>query len=171
MRIFRRKQKPMTPKRIIITVTTVVGISFVIAFGIYFIDKFTTETVNPDAPTFTTVTPNAVSVDELGGWRRNSPPEAEPVYVYIDEIDGVRISVSQQELPQHLQTNLSSQLTDLAAAFGSTEKINSSPDIYIGNSAQGPQSVITSKNSLLILLKSETGIEHDAWISYINSLR
>lgn len=124
-----------------------------------------------DKPTYTTVVPNGKSVDELGGWKRVSPPKSEPVYAYADSIDGVSISVSQQPLPKSFETNPEVQVADLAKKFNATNKLAAGNiPVYIGTSAKGPQSVILTKNDVLILIKSQKKINDKSWAKYAESL-
>lgn len=171
MALSKRRTIKRTPKTILLGVGTVFVISLLVALGVYFINKQADTADTRESPTFTAVTPGGQSIDQFGGWQRISPPETEPVFVYTDEINDTPISVSQQPLPVNFQNDAANQLSQLAQGFNATEQINSDPDIYIGSSAQGPQSIITSKSGLLILITSKTSVENDAWISYINSLR
>lgn len=168
---FKKPQVKTTPKKIAVIAGGLFILSLVIAVGVYLIDTTTNQATKQEGPAFTTVTPNGASIDQYGGWQRVSPPETDPVFVYSDEINGVAISVSQQPLPAQFQGDIAGRLSQIAQDFNATDKISSEPDTYIGKSAQGPQSVITSKSGLLILITSKTSVENDAWISYINSLR
>jgi hypothetical protein len=44
------------------------------------------------APDYTTVLPIDKAIDDLGGWSRVSPPDKEPVFAFVDQIDGVRVA-------------------------------------------------------------------------------
>jgi hypothetical protein len=125
--------------------------------------------LNPAAqkPSYATVLPKEKNIDELGGWKRVSPPKNEPVFAYTDTIDGVLISVSQQPLPESLKGDVSS----IAQKFNATNKIDSGGiTIYIGTSSKGPQSVIFTKNKVLVLIKSEKEIKDTSWEIYAQSL-
>jgi hypothetical protein len=129
-------------------------------------------TVKTDAPEFETVSPKNKSVNSIGGWSRISPPASDPVYAYTDTIDGISISVSEQPLPTSFKGNESTQVAELAKKFFATDTIDADgTKVYIGTSAKGPQSVIFTKDSLLILIKSEQKVNDAAWASYINSLQ
>jgi len=123
-------------------------------------------------PPYATVLPDGKSIDTLGGWQRVSPPDKEPVYAYVDAINGVRINVSQQPLPEGFKKDVSGSIAKLAESFLANEKIRvAGITAYVGTSAKGPQSVIFVKNELLVLMKSTQQIPNDYWGVYINSLR
>lgn len=97
-----------------------------------------------------------------------SPPDNDPVFAYTDSIDGIKISVSQQPLPSGMDD---AQVAELAKKYNATTKLElSQPVVYIGASAKGPQSVIFTKNKLLVLIKSQGKISDEAWTNYIKSL-
>lgn len=122
-------------------------------------------------PGFQTVSPNDKPVDQLGGWKRVSPPENDPVFSYTDHIDDVVINVSQQLLPKGFDQDTNSKIAELAKRFNATAKINTtSATAYVGTSSKGPQSVILAKRGLLILISSEKPIKNESWARYINSL-
>jgi len=120
---------------------------------------------------YQSVLPQDKAISELGGWKRVSPPDGLPVYAYTDTIENTPISVSQQPLPEDLKNNATEQVAELAKKFNAVNKIDGAgTDVYIGTSAKGPQSVIFTKNNLLILMKSQKNIENTAWAEYIKSL-
>jgi len=122
-------------------------------------------------PIYQTVLPKGKTIDELGGWKRVSPPKNAPVFAYTDAIDGVPISVSEQPLPQSFKNDTANQVADLAKKFNATDKIDAgSLDIYVGTSAKGPQSVIFAKNNLLVLIKSEKKVSDTSWAKYAGLL-
>lgn len=105
-------------------------------------------------------------------WNRISPPDKEPVFAYTDAIEGVAISVSQQQIPPSFASNTQEHVANLAASYNATTKLSvDTTDFYIGASAKGPQSVILTKNNLLIMIKSQSTITDDAWRTYIASLK
>lgn len=120
---------------------------------------------------YQTVLPEGKTISELGGWKRVSPSKSDPVYAYLDKIDNVPISVSQQPLPQTFKGGASDQVAELAKKFNATTKLDAGmTQVYIGTSAKGPQSAILTKNGLLILIKSQQKIGDKSWIKYITSL-
>ncbi|MDN5275136.1 MAG: hypothetical protein JWP06_1037 [Candidatus Saccharibacteria bacterium] len=124
-----------------------------------------------DSLEYQTILPEGKSITDLGGWKRVSPAKSDPVYAYIDEIGAVSINVSEQPLPQSFVGNTDDQVAELAKKFSATNKISAGDiKVYAGTSSKGPQSIIFTKNSLLILIKSQEKIDDAAWIKYIKSL-
>lgn len=124
-----------------------------------------------NGPNYTTILPEGESVVTLGGWKRVSPPENDPVYAYSDEVSDVPITVSQQPIPSKFGRNIESQVKKLAQSYNATDKITADDTtVYIGTSSKGPQSVILTKDDLLILIKSQNRIPNDDWTKYIESL-
>jgi hypothetical protein len=120
---------------------------------------------------YQTVLPHDKSIDNLGGWKRVSPSGSEPVYAYVDSINGIPVSVSQQPLPNSFKSDIDGQVGELAKKFNATTKLDASgTNVYLGTSAKGPQSAILTKNGLLILIKSQGKIDDSAWIDYAKSL-
>lgn len=123
-------------------------------------------------PDYRTLLPKDKTTESLGGWVRVSPADRNPVYAYVDQIGTTSISVSQQPLPDTFKDDTHKQVEELAKSYSASEKIEvGGTPVYIGTSTKGPQSVIFTKDKLLILIKSTTHIENDQWQSYIASLR
>lgn len=123
-------------------------------------------------PEYSTMLPAGKSIETLGGWTRVSPPDREPVFAYVDKIDSNKIIVSQQPLPKQFKDNTASQVESFAKGYLADVKITAgNTTAYIGTSAKGPQSVIFSKNNLLILIKSSVKIDNSKWGEYISSLQ
>lgn len=123
------------------------------------------------SPTYDVVLPVRRTAEDLGGWRRTSPADSEPVYAYSDEIDDTGIIVSQQPIPDQHKGNVADWVEKVAKGFSATTVIEAGgTDVYIGRSARGPQSLIFTKNNVLILIKSQKTISQEAWVQYINSL-
>lgn len=124
-----------------------------------------------EPPKNETVLPTGKNVEQLGGWKRVSPPESDPVFAYADTIDGVPISVSQQSLPDSFKSNTDSHVAELAKKFNATNKIDAGgTTVFIGDSSKGPQSVILTKKGALIMIKSQKKITDKSWITYIKTL-
>jgi len=120
---------------------------------------------------YQTVIPEGNTISDLGGWRRVSPPGEAPVYAYSDKIGGVAINVSQQPLPASFVGKVDREIAELAKAYSATTEITAGETkAYLGTSAKGPQSVIFTKNNLLIMIKSQQQITNDAWSDYIKAL-
>ena len=126
---------------------------------------------NADSPTYKTISPDGRSINTLGGWRRVSPPNSQPVYSYDDSIGGVSISVSQQPLPDSFTSNTSQKIAELAKGYNAADKfITDGTTVYVGTSAKGPQSVIFTKDNLLVLIKSQAVVNDQAWKQYVARL-
>jgi len=79
--------------------------------------------------------------------------------------------VSQQPLPENLQTDTEAGLSTMAKEFRANEMIMAGDtQVYIETKNNGAQSVILTKNNLLILIKSSRNIDNEVWKSYIISL-
>lgn len=121
---------------------------------------------------YQTLTPYGKPTEQLGGWHRVSPPKATPVYAYTDTIDSVSITVSQQPLPDKFIEGTDAELAELAKNFNATNEIKANGvKVYVGTSSKGPQSALFIKSGLLILIKSQSKINDDAWARYAESLR
>lgn len=148
---------------------------FVLGIAGYSVAQSATSANTPENVTFDpgyqTILPSGKSIGDLGGWRRVSPPEKDPVYAYVDRIDGIAINISQQPLPKDFQASTKEHVAELAKKFNATTEIDASgTTVYIGTSAKGPQSVIFTKNNLLILIKSQQKIDNTSWQRYAESL-
>jgi len=123
-------------------------------------------------PGYKTLLPAGKTADELGGWKRVSPPDRNPVYAYSDTLGGIRIAVSQQPLPGSYMQNTIAAVADYAKAYGATSPLTAG-DItaHIGTSAKGPQTVIFAKDGVLIRIKSDASIPTEDWSAYLTSLR
>ena len=105
-------------------------------------------------------------------WQRVSPPDRDPVFAYSDTLENVKIAVSQQPIPDNFKPNISDSVANLAKSYAATDKVTAGDtQLYVGTSGQGPQSVIFTKNSLLVLIKSSSKIPDAAWARYVESLQ
>jgi hypothetical protein len=166
------RQLPFTKKVLIVGVVSLA----VVGLSIYRHDTTTSSRASdPNAVIenleYQTVLPSGKSIDGLGGWKRVSPTGSEPVYAYVDNINGIPVSVSQQPLPNSFKNDIDGQVGELAKKFNATTKLDAGgTTVYLGTSAKGPQSVILTKNGLLILIKSQGKIDDSAWTDYAQSL-
>ncbi len=123
-------------------------------------------------PNFDTISPNNSDVSSFGGFVKISPPNNEPVYAFIDSIDGVKIRVSQQQLPKSFQENPDEEVKKLAETYSANQVINeSNPKAYVGNDVSGAQSVIFHKKGLLVFIDSKQTIDKSRWAEYITRLQ
>ncbi len=131
-----------------------------------------TQPLTRGTPNYATILPTGKSAAQLGGWTRISPVNRDPVYAYLDKIGTVHITVSEQPLPANFMTDTATQVAQLAENFSATEKFTAgNTTVYIGTSAQGPQSVILTKHGLLILIKSTQVLTNNQWAAYVNTLQ
>lgn len=136
------------------------------------VDHATGPMLPKGTPTYATVLPAGKSIQSLGGWTRVSPTGRNPVYTYVDKIGTTQVDVSEQPLPAGFQRNTQEQVAQLAKNFNATEKFPAgSTNIYIATLADESQSVILSKDNLLILMKSTSLLPPPQWITYANSLQ
>lgn len=126
-----------------------------------------------DQPKYQTITPVGKNIGQLGGWTRVSPINSNPVFAYVDHIGNIPIRVSQQPLPdQFKQEDTAAQIDQLAIGYNANEKITvDNISVHIGTNSKGPQSVIFTKDGLLILITSSAKITNDQWANYISSLQ
>lgn len=124
-------------------------------------------------PSYATVLPAGKTIGQLGGWTRISPPGKDPVYTYVDKIGKVQINVSEQPLPDAFKANTASKISQLAASYNATDKFTASNNtvVYVASSDNGAQSVIFTKASLLILIRSSDQVSNNQWVDYVSALR
>lgn len=93
------------------------------------------------------------------------------MFAYVDTIGGIPITVSEQPLPEAFNNDTDNQLQGLAKDYNANRFITvENAKVYIGTSTKGPQSLILSKKSLLILIKSAATLHDEQWSTYIKSL-
>lgn len=123
------------------------------------------------APPFQAVLPANVAIEDLGGWQKLTPPSGDAYFVFTDEINSVRIQVSQQPMPSSFKANPTEKIAEMARAYNATETFDvHGTKVYLGNSVKGPQSVIFTRKNVLVLINSDKKIEDAAWVNYIKSL-
>lgn len=126
----------------------------------------------PEWPQYPTVLPVGKTIEDLGGWARVSPPESDPVFAFKDTIDDVEVFVSQQPIPSNFESDIENSLAQLAQQFNANEHITAGDtQAYLGTSVEGPQSVVLTKNSLLILVKSVSKLSNRQWEQYLATLQ
>lgn len=133
---------------------------------------FTTADLPQGTPDFDTLLPVGKTIEEYGGWTRVSPSTADPVFAYADTLSNSPIRVSQQPLPNGFQEDTAEQVSSLARDLGANQVLNVGDTVvYIGTSVKGPQSLVLTKNNLLILIRSSVVITNENWSAYIASLQ
>lgn len=169
----RHNDAPHWSRRISRKTALVAGgaIILVIIVGIIIYQCNAANKTAANQPNYQTVLPKGDSINQLGGWKRISPPENDPVFAYADQIDNVPITVSQQPLPASFKNDIDTQVAELAKKFNATDKITAGDTtVYVGTSAKGPQSTIFTKNNLLILIRTQKKIADASWARYVESL-
>lgn len=167
---FSRKQYGIGAALCLLLLAGVLGLSFFKADPPTDKDGVASETLGAvnQKPQFKTILPLGKSIGQLGGWARVSPPDKDPVFAYVDEVDSVRLRVSQQELPESFKKDTAAKLAELAAQFNANKKLAvGDTTVYVGTSIKGPQSVVLSKKDLLILINSDSGLTDKQWNDYI----
>jgi len=176
---------PRIPRKYLITCCLAILIGVIVWFAGSYLLKQRTIVTNggiesteitaskiTDRPDYPTVLPTDKNIDSLGGWTRVSPAEKNPVFAYADKISGTPISVSQQPLPKEFKQDTADTVERFAKSYQATVRVTAGNTVaYIGTSAKGPQSVIFTKNDLLILIKSSAKIDTAQWGEYISSLK
>ena len=166
--------KKITPKNkkllfsvaILLVIVTIVGVSLLSQ------QRKNRSADMAQSPQYATILPSGKTIQQLGGWSRVSPQNSTPVYSYADTLESIVISVSQQPLPETFKSEPELQTSKLAESYSATTKFDASgTTIYLGTSASGPQSVIFTKNRLLVLIKSQNKISENAWKSYVQALK
>jgi len=123
------------------------------------------------SPNYQTILPAGKSASSFT-WQRVSPPNRDPVFAYSDMIDNIKIAVSQQPVPDDFKPNIEENVANLAKNYAATDKVTAGDtQLYVGTSGQGPQSVIFTKNGLLVLIKSSSKVPDAAWARYVESLQ
>lgn len=128
---------------------------------------------NRGAPSFEVLTPAGKPLKDLDGWTVTPPSSnGTSFFAYVDNISNVQLQISQQELPSSFIANTGEQMKTLATSFNADRTVITAnkTTVYIGTSASGPQSVITAKNGLLILIKSSAELDEMQWSKYVDSL-
>jgi hypothetical protein len=133
---------------------------------------FSTALLPKGTPEYKTLLPKGKTIEDFGGWTRVSPSSAAPVYAYLDKLGASPIRVSEQPLPEGFSDDTEEQVRALAEDLNAKEVISvGDTTIYVGTSSKGPQSIVFTKNNLLILIRSSIIIDNKLWAEYIDSLQ
>ncbi|MGV9001387.1 MAG: hypothetical protein ACOH18_00300 [Candidatus Saccharimonadaceae bacterium] len=162
---------PVKNKRLFITAVMMIVSGFVLlGIGIYHAQPSGADATS-NLPNFDAILPAGKTIEDFGGWQKLTPPNSEAFYVFVDTINGVTINVSQQLLPGKFKGDVTNKMLDLARAYKANVKLDADGTrMYIGTSAKGPQSVLFTKNGVLVLIKSWSTISDAQWIAYVKSL-
>lgn len=90
---------------------------------------------------------------------------------YNDVLDTVPITISQQPLPDNFKSDPTAKVEEFAKQINATDKI-STGDVtaFSGVSAKGPQTVVFTKNDLLIFIYADKKIDTLKWSKYIEGM-
>lgn len=122
------------------------------------------------SPEYAVLSPGGQGVESLGGYARISQDGKPAVYAYVDSINGIRIRVSQQQQTDSMLAD-ATKVKEIAEQFNAREELEIGDfKAYIGKSMNGPQSVVYSKGTLLVLISSDSEITNKDWVKYIGSL-
>lgn len=91
---------------------------------------------------------------------------------YKDTVAGVAVTVSQQKMPDSFKDDSQEKVKKIAADFSATRALTTAtPTAYIGDSIEGPQTVIFTKNDLLIFILSANKLDDKDWAEYVTKLK
>lgn len=91
---------------------------------------------------------------------------------YNDVLDNVAITVSQQPLPASFKDSPTTSVENLAKQMNANDKISTSDTTaFAGISIKGPQTVVFTKNDLLIFIIADKKIDTLKWSKYIESMQ
>jgi hypothetical protein len=120
-------------------------------------------------PDFKPVLPNG-KVDSTGSGKVAFDPTHD-VVSFTDKIGGVDVTVSEQPLPATFKNDPEGQVATLAKNLNANEVINeSNPKAYLGRSIKGPQTVLFTKNNLLVFIYAPGALDKAALAEYITLL-
>lgn len=124
---------------------------------------------NTETPTFEYSLPKGNEAVVDGNVRYDSEKK---VVNFQDSIGTTTIVVSQQPLPAGFENDTQEQVRKLAEGFSATKVLSTAnPTAYLGTSVKGPQTVIFSKNNLLVFIQSAKRIDDKDWAEYITNLQ
>lgn len=120
-------------------------------------------------PDFPIVFPDG-SREATSGETKYDP--AKKVVSYKDILHGKEITISEQELPEQFKNDPAPQVEKIAKDFSADKALpTKSTKAFLGNSAQGPQSVVTWKKGILIFIFAPSAIPDSDWVEYIDNLQ
>lgn len=145
------------------------GIGF-LGIGIYQVHSSRADEASVK-PNFQPILPEGKTISSLGDWQKLTTPNNDVFYAYVDTINGVTVNVSQQQLPGKFKGDVHNKMLEMARGYNANVKLDADDiRVYIGTSAKGPQSVLFTKNEVLVLIKSWATIPDSDWVAYIKSL-
>ncbi len=119
---------------------------------------------------FKPLLPNG-KTDETTAYKTAVDGQNRPIYTFTDKIGATDLTVTEQPLPESLKGDTDTKLATMAKDLYLTDVINASnPKAYMGTSVRGPQTVIFTKNGLLVFIQSQAKIDKDQWSEYVTRL-
>lgn len=130
------------------------------------------KTLPRENPKFKILLPSGDQKNIISDIVRSTPNNVAPGYRYFDDINGSTISVTQQQLPESFKADVASKVAAMAKDFQANNVIKINDNIvYHGiNEKTKQQSLIFTKNNLLVFIISEKKLSDDDWAGYITSL-
>ena len=90
---------------------------------------------------------------------------------YDDEINGIPITVSQQPFPDIYRSDVEGGVSKIAKDFGAKETLTyEGQTMYYGQDFEGPQTVVLSKNDLLVFILTTKAVDKLALQVYAGNL-
>lgn len=90
---------------------------------------------------------------------------------FNDQIGDTQVTISQQSLPVNFRYDPNGEVEKLAKQINANTKLGAEGvSAFMGQSIKGPQTVVFSKNGLLIFIKSEKMVDTKNWNDYVSSL-
>ncbi len=125
-----------------------------------------------EKPSFDILIPAGKKIESLG-IVRVSPAENDPVYTYVDDFGGDKISISQQQVPKSFKYDKNAELERVAKEFQATDVIQiDETKVFHGLSDKTKQqSLIFIKGNLLVFIKSPQKFDDQVWAGYIVGLK
>jgi hypothetical protein len=102
-----------------------------------------------------------------------SPPQNEPVYAYVDTIDGIELRISQQRVPEAFAGDQATKLEEVAKDFQATDIIQiDDMKVYHGFTERfgGTQSLVFIKKDVMVFISSAQKQSDDVWAGYVLGL-
>jgi hypothetical protein len=160
-----------------IVLFTILGLVIAISgliYGIYNINQSSNVEVSETKPVQT-----APTFDTLGLTKGQKTEkivaydEEKKVASYSDVIDGTEVTVSQQPLPDNFKTNSTKEVEKLAASFKATNAITAGKvTAYSGVASEtGTQTIVFTKNQLLIFILASKELTGKSIAKYITDLK
>ncbi len=122
-------------------------------------------------PEFAVLVPKNKKIEDMGGFAKVSPANSAAAYAFIDQVKGVNIKVTQQKLPDTIKANPITELEKLAKNFNATKQLElDGNSVYSGKSAKGAQTLIFTKDDVLVFIAAESTVAEVDWVQYLTNL-